>query len=749
MEETIEGTVERITYSHEETHYTVARIADARGERITVVGILPGLSVGEAIRARGRWVKHKEYGRQFQVEGWERLAPATLQGIERFLGSGLIKGIGPATAKKLVRAFGLDTLRIIEEEAWRLQEIEGIGKVKAERIVEGYRQQREIQEIMVYLHSHDISPALAAKIYQVYGKETIARLEKNPYQMAEDVHGIGFKTADRLAKRLGYPPDSPARARVALKHLLRQAAEEGHVYLPKRVLLARATELLEVEPKSLEAALIRLRESREVNVTEWKGEEPVYLSPFYHAERGVADRLLHLLHTGRTSVRISEGAKLFGEGDLLAVKEEVFSRKEATPFADGNAADEGITLAPAQRQAVEAAEREPLLVVTGGPGTGKTTTVRAIIAACEKRGERVVLAAPTGRAAKRMTESTGAPAKTLHRLLEFSKGEGGGWRFQRDEDHPLEGDVFIIDEASMLDLPLMHHLLKALPKGGRLILVGDVDQLPSVGAGQVLADLIQSSVVPVVRLTTIFRQAEASLIVQNAHRIQRGEPLLIRRDGDFFFVEAEDPETAVERLLDLNQNRLPAYIDGDPIEDVQVLVPMRRGLLGVDALNERLQERLNPPHSGKPSLQTGGRTLRIGDKVMQVRNNYQKEIFNGDVGRITRIDEEEGEVTVTFPDVPASREVVYSTAELDELALAYAVTVHKSQGSEYPVVLLPLTMQHYVMLQRNLFYTAVTRARKLVVVIGQRRAVARAIENADTARRYSLLAERLKGEYRG
>jgi exodeoxyribonuclease V alpha subunit len=740
--ETIEGTVERITYYHEETHYTVAKVADEQGNRITIVGVLPGLSAGETVRLKGQWVKHKEYGRQFQAESWERLPPVTLQGIERFLGSGMIKGIGPSTAKKLVSTFGMDTLRVIAEESWRLLEVEGIGKVKAERIVEGYRQHQEIQEIMVYLQSHEISPSLAAKIYQVYGQETIAKLEENPYRLAEDVHGIGFKTADLLAKRLGVSSDSPARTMVAIKHILRQAAEEGHVFLPKRTLLTRASELLGVDQTIVEEALNRLCETRDVRMTAWKEEAPVYLTHLYYAERGVADRLLQLLHRRHEEDREGEQKRAPGH-----------ERTNQTGFStwaeDGAPADEGIMLAPAQRAAVEAVFTASLLVVTGGPGTGKTTTVRAMIKALESRGYQVVLAAPTGRAAKRMTESTGVPAKTLHRLLEFSKGDGGGWRFQRNEDQPLEGDVFIIDEASMLDLSLTYHLLKALPRGAKLIFVGDVDQLPSVGAGQVLADMIQSGVVPVVRLTTIFRQAEASMIVQNAHRIQQGLPLVMRRDGDFFFMEAERPEMVVELIMDLNRRRLPNYIQGDPIEDVQVLVPMRRGLLGVEHLNERLQDVLNPPTKGKPSLKSGGRTLRVGDKVMQVRNNYQKEIFNGDVGRITRIDEEEGEVSVTFHDVPESREIVYTTSELDELVLAYAVTVHKSQGSEYPVVILPLTTQHYMMLQRNLFYTAVTRAKKLAVVVGQRRAVAKAIEHATTARRYSLLAERLRGEYNG
>lgn len=730
---TIEGTVERMTYSHEETHYTVAKVVDEQGNRVTVAGTLPGLSVGETIRLTGEWITHKKYGKQLKVNHWETVTPVTLEGIQRFLGSGMIKGIGPATAKKLVSHFGLNTLHVIAHEPGRLLEIEGIGQIKAQRIQEGYQQHQDIQKVMVYLQSHGVTPTLALKIYKRYGQDTIEKLEENPYRLADDIYGVGFKTADCLARQLGIPSDSLERITVGIKCILKEATEEGHVWLPKQLLCQRSADLLGCDLGSVEKGLAYLEEKREVFITEYKGEHPVYLPHLYHMERGVARLLLQLLQDG-------ERGK-----DLAAKKDKLPYVCVETGMDD---LENGFSLAPAQRLAVEALFTTSLLVVTGGPGTGKTTTIKGMITALKKKGFSPVLAAPTGRAAKRMTESTGIAAKTIHRLLEFAKGEGEVYRFQRNEEQPLEGDAFIVDEASMLDLPLTYHLLKALPHGAKLIFVGDVDQLPSVGVGQVLADLIQSGVIPVVRLTAVFRQAQASMIVQNAYRIQQGMSLKMQQEGDFFFIEENNPEKAVELIVDLNGRRLPSYVKGDPVEDIQVLSPMRRGMLGVENLNERLQEVLNPPDTGKAEIKAGGRMFRQGDKVMQVRNNYQKEIFNGDVGRISKIDEEEGDVYVSFPDIPESREIVYGNQELDELALAYAVTVHKSQGSEYPAVIVPLAMQHYRMLQRNLLYTAVTRAKKLLVLVGQRQALAQGIGNGKTAQRFSLLAERLKGSYK-
>ena len=718
--ETLEGTIKRITFQNEENGYTIATLrVDGRRDPVPIVGTMIGIAGGEHVRINGTWNRHDKFGLQLQIDSWERIMPVTVEGIEQFLCSNAIKGVGPATAKKLVKKFGTETLAVLEREPERLLEIEGIGAKKAETIARSFQEHRGVESVMVYLASRGVTPSIADKIYRRYGAEAIAVLEENPYRMVDEVRGIGFKTADKLAQLLGLPPLSPHRLRVGLKHALRLAADDGHVFLPLEELYARAGELLGAEcrphlPENLQA----LAEQRTGGVIVDEGR--AYLAGFFFAETKSADTL-------RGMIASPLAMPLVG-GDLLGEVER----------------EEGLSLAPLQRQAVEAVLNERLVVVTGGPGTGKTTTVRAMIAALKRQGIRPVLAAPTGRAAKRMTESTGVEAKTLHRLLEYGQVEGEGLLFQRNEDNRLEGSVFIIDEASMIDLLLFFQLLRALPDDARLVLCGDIDQLPSVGAGRVLQDLIDSERATVVRLQTIFRQAQESLIVKNAHRINHGQLPEVAKDGDFFFIEEGRPEELTKLVLDLAARRLPGFLKGDAFEDIQVLVPMRRGPVGVDALNVFLQMALNPPESGRAELKQGERLYRVGDKVMQVRNNYQKEVFNGDVGRIAAIDPEEGEVAVQYHDQEEPRTVVYQQKEIEELTLAYAVTVHKSQGSEYPCVILPLVTQHRMMLQRNLLYTGVTRAKRLVVLVGTTQALRIAVGSGEGQTRFSHLRERIR-----
>jgi len=725
--ETLEGTVKRITFQNEENGYTIATLAvDGRREHVPIVGTIPRLAAGDPIRVTGRWNRHDKFGLQLQVDSYERVLPVTADGIVKFLRSGAVKGIGPATAKKLVDRFGLETLAVLEHHPERLQEIEGIGAVKAQRISRSFSEHRGVESVMVYLGVRGIQSGIAQKLYKRYGADAIAVLEENPYRVVDEVPGIGFKTADQLAKSLGLPPLSPHRIRVGIKHILRLSADEGHVCLPQDELLRQSSQLLgsECDPYLLETlqGLAKERTGGVIldNPAGQAGTVYVYLAGFYFAELKAAEAIRAMLMTPLDADADTEG--------LVADVEQ----------------EQDLSLAPLQRQAVEAVLRERLVVVTGGPGTGKTTTVKAMIACLKKVGITPVLAAPTGRAAKRMTESTGVVAKTLHRLLEYAQVEGEGLKFQRNEENRLEGEVFIIDEASMIDLLLFFQLLRALPDKARLVLCGDIDQLPSVGAGRVLQDIIESSRVQVVRLQTIFRQAKESLIVKNAHRINQGQLPQVEKDGDFFFIEERNPEQLTTLLLDLATRRLPAFLGGDPVEDIQVLVPMRRGNLGVESLNEHLQMALNPPEGGKVELRQGTRLYRVGDKVMQIKNNYQKEVFNGDVGRILAIDPEEVEITVLYPDQDEPRSVTYAAGEIDELTLAYAVTVHKSQGSEYPCVILPLAMQHRVMLQRNLFYTGVTRAKRLVVVLGSLDAVRIAVRSQEGQQRYSRLCERIQ-----
>lgn len=721
----IQGTVERITYRNEENFYSILKVQrEGKNHLTTVVGVFPSITVGETIRAYGEWVTHPEYGNQFKATSYESVTPATLNGIEKYLGSGLIKGIGPVTAKKLVAKFGLDTLKVIENSPELLTEVEGIGPKKAAAISRAFAEQKEIQKVMVFLQGHGVSPALAVKIYKFYGDGSIDVVKQDPYRLAEDIFGIGFKTADRIAQSLGIDPSSPGRIASGVQYVLSEKSSDGHCFIYEDDLVAEAAKMLEVEPGQVEAVLPDLVAREAVFIQEdGAGRRAVYLAPFYYAEKGVAAKLRALAQGRMWSL------------DQALVQEVDRAERSA-----------GISLAPGQRAAVVKMCSTGVMVLTGGPGTGKTTTVRTIINTFESQGYRVLLAAPTGRAAKRLSESTGREAKTIHRLLEFGYGDGG-LTYGRNAENPLEADLVVIDEASMVDILLMYNLLKAIKVGTRLLLVGDVDQLPSVGPGNVLRDIIESGTVEVAKLTEIFRQAQESMIVVNAHRINRGEfPILNKQGRDFFFIEEEDPEKITGLIRDLVKERLPRYLSCDPVNDIQVLSPMRRTATGVDNLNAVLQEALNPSFGRDEGMKYGATVFLVGDKVMQTRNDYDKSVFNGDIGRVVSIDREEGELVVAFPDSDGDRLVTYSQAELDELTLAYAISVHKSQGSEYPAVIIPLTTQHYMMLQRNLLYTGITRAKRLVVLVGTKKALAIAVRNSKVAERNTLLARRLRGE---
>ena len=717
---TLEGSLERITYLNEENGYVIARL-EVPGKRdlVTIVGNLGSISPGETLRLHGQWTLHKKYGEQFQVERYETLMPATLSGIERYLGSGLIKGIGPVYANRIVDAFGLETFRVINEQPARLREVEGIGEIRLGMITRAWQEQKEIREVMIFLQSHGVSATFGIKIFKVYKDQAIAILRGNPYQLAQDIEGIGFKTADRIAQSLGVAKDSPARIEAGILYILGKWADAGHVYVPSEHLVKEARELLESDETLVGQALLNLRTKERIVILEIPEEHylAIYLIRLSTAEQNVAKRLTDLAHAQHFPITIDP------ERALLWI--EQVNR---------------LRLAPQQRQAIKMGLTEKLLIITGGPGTGKTTILKCLIEILEKKGVKILLAAPTGRAAKRMEEATDRQAKTIHRLLEFSP-KGGG--FQRNQEHPLQADLIILDEASMIDLLLMNHLLKAIPLQATLLLVGDIDQLPSVGPGQVLRDIIDAGVVPVIRLTEVFRQGEESLIPLNAHKINEGLlPTLkapeLGTHCDFYFWECSDPEEIMEQVKKLVSDRIPQTFHFDPVEDIQVLSPMHKGNLGVSVLNQELQALLNP--AGGKEVTRAGRLFRVRDKVMQLKNNYEKEVYNGDVGRILGIDPEEQEVKVNFE----GRIVSYEFHELDELSLAYAVTVHKSQGSEYPAVILLLHTSHYIMLQRNLLYTAITRARKLLILIGTKKALAVAVKNNKIQERFSHLKTRLK-----
>jgi exodeoxyribonuclease V alpha subunit len=716
----LEGVLERIVFANEENAWSVVRLT-VPGEEgpVTAVGNLLGVQLGESLRLAGEWVSDPKYGRQFKVEVYQTITPKTLEGIERYLGSGLIRGIRKRTAARLVAHFGLETLEVLERHPERLAEVGGFGPKRRGEIQKAMIEQRETREVMVFLQAHGIATGHAIKIYKRYGAEAMAVLREDPFRLAADIHGIGFQSADRIAAALGTAKTAPSRLAAGVLHLLGEAADRGNVFLPRARLLAEGERLLAVSPELVGSAVDALAAAGEVVVETLPDapeecREAVYAKALHAAETGVANRLRALL------------ARPDLPSDIKAEKAVAWFEKR-----------EGLALAPAQREAIRRGLTSKVLVITGGPGTGKTTLVRGIVSILEKKGRAVFLAAPTGRAAKRLSEATGGKAATLHRLLEFDPRSRS---FQRDRDRPLACDLLIVDEASMLDVALAHHLLKAIPNGGRLILVGDVDQLPSVGPGRLLGDLLRSGVVDVVRLTEIFRQAERSAIVVNAHRINRGELPSPRNEGegDFFFIEKRHPEDVLATVSELVAQRIPARFGFDPLADIQVLSPMNRGNLGTQSLNAALRERLNPaPANGE----TGPYGLRVGDKVMQVRNNYDLEVWNGDLGRVVGIDEEEGKVAVEID----GRVVSYDTAAADELVLAYACTIHKSQGSEYPCVVVLLHGQHQIMLQRNLLYTALTRARRLAVLVGERKALATAVRNHRTSGRFTLLAERLAG----
>jgi len=715
---TLEGVLERVVFANEENAWSVVRLAvPGRSDLVTAVGNLLGVQPGENLRLFGSWVNDPRHGRQFRVTSYATVTPATAAGMEKYLGSGLIRGIGKVMAQRLVATFGLETLDVIENHPDRLTEVEGIGPKRSGEIRRAWTEQREIKDVMIFLQSHGVSTQYAIRIYKAYGPQAGQIVRDNPYRLSVDVYGIGFKIADKIAAALGVPKDAPQRMEAAALHLLDRGADRGHLYLPWQALVKEAEELLEAKGAAVEEGLRRLAATGQVvvePVADDPAERAVFLKALHAAESGVADRVRALLLQPSLPFEIDVDRALdwFEKGERLELARE-------------------------QKQAIRAGLTRKLLVITGGPGTGKTTLVRGLVKILVKKGQRIELAAPTGRAAKRLSEATGAEALTLHRLLEWNPHSRG---FERNRDRPLSCDLLIVDEVSMLDTVLAYHVLRAVPDHGRVVLVGDVDQLPSVGPGKVLADLIRSDEVEVVRLTEIFRQAERSLIVVNAHRVNQGVmPILeaVDSDGDFFFIERREPEEVLQTLGELVSRRIPARFGFDPVEHIQVLTPMNRGLLGTENLNAVLRDLLNP---GGAMVTRGGQSLRVGDKVMQVRNNYDLEVFNGDIGRVTGIDEEEQVVRVTVD----GREVAYDFGTLDELRLAYACSIHKSQGSEYPCVVIPLHTQHFVMLQRNLLYTALTRAKRLAILVGEHRALATAVNNRRVRPRFSRLAERLR-----
>ena len=703
----IEGVVERIVYENRENGFFVARLQE-EGKRglTTFVGNLMAVSAGETIRLWGKWVEDKRFGRQLRVEKYETVLPATAKGIEKYLGSGLVQGIGPKFAKRLVDAFGRETLRVIDEEPERLRKVNGIGKKRAGQIREAWSKQKSIQSIMLFLQGHDISTSQAIKIYKRYGEASVAVLRENPYRLAEDITGIAFRTADEIAEKLGIDKSSPQRAEAGLVYVLQCSTGSGHVYVPVANLLREALELLDVGEELLQTGLETLYSRNQVI----KENGGVFLRALYEAETG-CDRLLKRL--------------ISAPGEELSIKTE-----RAIEWVEKAKA---IELSGEQRQAIRVAVDNKVMVITGGPGTGKTTLLNCLNAIFFKKDMRVLLAAPTGRAAKRMEEATDREAKTIHRLLEYGPHNQ---RFAKDEFDPLACDIVVIDESSMIDIKLMHSLLKAIPPNAKLFLVGDVDQLPSVGPGNVLMDIISSGVVPVVWLKTVFRQAAESGIISNAHRINSGQVPQYNAE-DFFFVERKDPAKALETVVELVLNRIPKKFGFDPINEIQVLSPMHKGDAGVTRLNEALQEALNA--NGEV---VANKNFRIGDKIMQMRNNYELEVFNGDVGIVTLVDDVLEEVQVQFDD----RLVLYGFDDLDDLKLAYAATIHKSQGSEYKAVVLPLLKQHYMLLQRNVLYTAITRGKELVVLVGDPAAVGMAVRNANVVKRNTMLAERLRNE---
>ena len=795
--ETLQGILERIVYENPDTGYTVGRLsARDHSELITVVGNLASVNPGESLLLQGEWVDNARYGRQFQIEKYETILPANVVGLRKYLGSGLIKGIGPKMATRIVHKFGMDTMDIIEQDPEKLARIPGIGRHRVKIIKEAWEAQREIKNVMLFLQSHDVSTTHAAKIYKTYENDAIAIVTENPYRLADDIYGIGFVTADTIAQKLGIDKDAPHRVEAGIKYVLSQKADEGHVFQHHGELIEACQTMLEQEPTAIEEGILALIEKEEVMVPDFTdllhteervavGEihtdyetnsqssvnslqletsdahqaplsthnsqpitddhSAIYLAPFYYAELGVANQFLRLLSYG-------DQGFIHGKPEASSINTAVLTELEQ---------EMGIHFAPQQREAIQTAMTARAMILTGGPGTGKTTTTVGMIRLFEVQGRRITLTAPTGRAAKRLSETTGGEAKTIHRLLEFSPQINA---FKRNRQNPLDTDVVIVDETSMVDLVLMNRLMQAIRPNTTLILIGDVDQLPSVGAGNVLKSLIDSQRIPVIQLTEIFRQAQESMIVMNAHRINKGDFPELTGDADrnFFFIEEDDPEEIVELICSLIADRLPQHYDYHPIDDIQLLCPMRRGTLGTESLNKRLQEVLNVEYAAPAATHPlekarfGSRSrgqvsqfsdrsrtiggFRIGDKVMQIRNNYDYDVFNGDIGRVVAIEHIDKKVRIQFPD----KQVAYDTADLGELVLAYATTIHKAQGSEYPAVVMPLHTQHYLMLQRNLLYTGITRAKERVVIVGTKQALAICIRNNQVMERNSYLAERLQ-----
>lgn len=721
----LSGQIERITFANPENGYTIAQLK-VKGQRrmVTVVGNLMEPLPGEVMEFQGRWKIHPKYGEQFEVEQYRTTMPSTVDGIKKYLGSGLIKGIGPVMAERIVGRFGKKTLDIIENKIERLSEIEGIGQKRIDMIKTAWDEQREIRSVMMFLQSHQVSIGYAIKIFKTYGDRSIEVVTENPYQLATDIFGIGFLTADKIATHLGFLKDSPLRIRAGILYVLNELAADGHVYYPFHGLLEQSCKILEVDRNKVVEALTHIYEEKRIVIeaddidsnSDEESSKAVYLAQYHACETGISYMLRRLMATPKSIRPIdAERAVSWVQGEL------------------------DFTLAEKQAQAVAWAAKHKMMVITGGPGTGKTTIIRAVLKIFSRMNVQILLAAPTGRAAKQMSEATGHPASTIHRMLSYNFYSGG---FQKNEKNPLDCHLLIVDEASMIDNVLMYHLLKAVPPDATLILVGDVNQLPAVGAGNVLDDIIASRTVPVVRLNEIFRQARESSIITNAHRINNGYMPLVdpeEKETDFYFIEQESPERVLEIILELSSQRIPTKFGFNRTHDIQVLSPMHKGIVGAANLNTQLQKILNPSIE---SVSYGNTVYHLNDKVMQIRNDYEKNVFNGDMGRITAINRETREITIYFDGRP----VIYDVSELDEIALAYAISVHKSQGSEYPAVIMPVLTQHYMLLQRNLIYTAVTRGRKLVVLVGTKKALAIGVKNDKTQKRYTRLMQRLQGK---